>query len=92
MYWSETPKTRFYTKEQIINAINIRDNVSGEQVDVFNLGPALPIILGDFDGCPNRKDLQIRFNQLVQKTTETIESLEQSSYRQTYHEIKGLPL
>jgi len=92
MYWSETPKTRFYTKEQIINAINIRDNISGEQIDIFNLGPALPVILDDFDGCPNRKDLQICFNKLVQKTTQTVDALQNSSYRQIYHEIKGWPI
>jgi hypothetical protein len=60
IYVLDFPKTRFYSKEQINNALDIKDDISGENIDVFNLG----LILDDFDGCANKRDIKIRFNQL----------------------------
>ena len=86
------PSARFYNKARLNNVFQIKDTTTGADIDIFNLGSELVIRLEDFDGCMNKDQIKVRFNQLIAKTASLVEALDASSYRQTYREIKGLPL
>ena len=65
IYVLDFPKTRFYSKEQINNALDIKDDISGENIDVFNLG----LILDDFDGCANKRDIKNTFQSTLSQSS-----------------------